>query len=141
MELTLLRKYPRPTYCIGKLSVDGVPFCDTLEDPVRAAGVKILGQTAVPAGAYEVILSWSPRFGRVLPLLVDVPGFDGVRIHAGNTAEDTQGCILVGWNRERGKVLSSRVTETALVARLMGAVEKGERIYLEIKEEVWKQMC
>ncbi len=134
MKISIERKYRRPTYTIGRLSVDGEPFCDTLEDPVRAPGLKAPGDTAVPAGAYEVILTHSPRFGRVLPLLLDVPGFTGVRIHAGNTAADTEGCILVGWNTQKGRVTSSRLTEEALTARLKRAEADGEKIYLEIRE-------
>lgn len=134
MNIVVCRKYRRPTYTIGVLSVDGEPFCDTLEDPVRPRGVKIAGQTAVPAGAYEVVLTYSPRFKRVLPLLLDVPAYEGVRIHAGNTAADTAGCILVGFNRQRGKVLDSRATEAALVQKMQLRAAAGEKIYIEIKE-------
>lgn len=133
MRISIERKYRRPTYTIGRLSVDGEPFCDTLEDPVRAPGQKIPGDTAVPAGAYEVILTRSPRFKRVLPLLLDVPGFTGVRIHAGNTPADTEGCILVGQNTLRGMLTQSRAAEAALTARLAHAGKAGEKIYLEIK--------
>lgn len=135
MHIVLTRKFKRPLYTIGTLAVDGEYFCDTLEDPVRPAGQKVPGQTAVPAGVYEAVLTLSPRFKRVLPLLLDVPGFTGVRIHAGNTAEDTQGCILVGWNTEKGRITSSRLTEDALVTRLKRAQDEGEKIYLEIKEQ------
>ena len=136
MHIVLTRKFKRPLYTIGTLAVDGEYFCDTLEDPVRPAGQKVPGQTAVPAGVYEAVLTLSPRFKRVLPLLLDVPGFTGVRIHAGNTAEDTQGCILVGWNTEKGRITSSRLTEDALVTRLKRAQDEGEKIYVEIKEAV-----
>lgn len=134
MNIELTRKYKRPTYTIGSLAVDGLPFCDTLEDPVRPRGVKITGDTAVPAGVYEVMLTYSPRFKRVLPLLLDVPCFEGVRIHAGNTAADTAGCILVGFNRERGRVLDSRRTEAALVQKMQMRAAAGEKIYLKIME-------
>lgn len=140
MNIVLNRKFKRPLYTIGTLAVDGEYFCDTLEDPVRPAGQKVLGQTAVPAGVYEAVLTLSPRFKRVLPLLLDVPGFTGVRIHAGNTAEDTQGCILVGWNTEKGRITSSRLTEDALVTRLKRAQDEGEKIYLEIKEQFGGKM-
>lgn len=133
MNISLIRKYKRPNYTIGRLRLNAEDFCDTLENPVRVPGVKVAGLTAIPAGMYEVILTDSPRFRRVLPLVLSVPGFSGVRFHAGNTVADTHGCILVGWNTERGKITSSRLTEDALVARLKRCVDDGEKIYLEIQ--------
>lgn len=93
---------------------------------------KVKGQTAIPAGRYQIVLTYSPRFKRILPLLLDVPQFTGVRIHRGNTAKDTEGCILVGFNREVGKVLDSAVTEQRLMAVLQNAVNKGEQIFITI---------
>ena len=92
---------------------------------------KIPGRTAIPAGVYEVIVNISPRFRRKLPRLLDVPGFDGILIHRGNTAEDTSGCILVGENRERGKVINSTRYEVQLTGILERAQEKG-KITIEI---------
>ena len=96
MELVLERRYLKPSYTIGCLSVCGTRFCDTLEDRVRdlKQEPKVPGATAIPAGRYEVIVNRSPRFGRDLPRLLDVPGFEGILIHRGNTAKDTAGCIL-----------------------------------------------
>jgi hypothetical protein len=120
MKLDLYRKPSSVNCTIGELFVDGVRECTTLEDVVR--DVKILHETAIPAGTYKVILTQSNRFKRVLPLLVDVPGFSGVRIHAGNTAADTEGCILVGSRVGVEAVLESRSAFNKLFDR-MTAVE------------------
>lgn len=138
MRLTLRRTALKPTYTIGRLEVDGAYFCDTLEPTVRDAnrnGVfdgaerKVCGNTAIPYGRYKVTLTLSPRFGRILPLLHDVPQFTGVRIHSGNTADDTEGCILVGYNRAVGKVLDSRKTEQRLVNMM---IDRYEDITIDI---------
>ncbi len=139
MRLTVKRIALRETYTIGRLLVDGKYFCDTLEPTVRDVnrnGIfdgderKVPSLTAIPYGHYKVTLTMSPRFGRMLPLLHDVPQFAGVRIHSGNTAADTQGCILVGYNRERGKVLDSRRTEQRLVALML---ERRENVDIDIE--------
>lgn len=97
MKLTLRRHASGLTCTIGDLYVEGVWFSNSLEDIVRPE--KIAGETAIPAGTYKIVVTESPRFGKPLPLLIDVPNFEGVRIHAGNTDKDTEGCILVGhWN-------------------------------------------
>lgn len=133
MRLILKRLYLKTDYTIGKLYMDGKYFCDTLEDQVRdlTKERKIPGRTAIPAGVYEIVVNVSPRFKRKLPRLLDVPGFDGILIHRGNTAEDTAGCILVGENRERGKVINSTQYEVQLTGILERAQEKGE-ITIEI---------
>ena len=120
MRLVLKRIAFRKTYTIGKLYVDGVYFCDTLEDPVRE-GEKIYGRTAIPAGKYDVLITMSPRFRKMLPLLLNVPGFEGVRIHSGNNADDTEGCILVGVNDKPGWISQSRATMTRLMTKLESA--------------------
>lgn len=106
MEITLNRKLKLENKTIGELLINGKKFCDTLEDKIRLVwsflpirkllGVKIFGKTAIPAGRYQVVLAYSNRFKRVLPLLVNVPQFEGVLIHGGNTEADTEGCILIG---------------------------------------------
>jgi len=96
MRLTLKRTTFTPQSTIGELSVDGRFVCHVLEDVVRPAGQKVFGKTAIPAGTYGVIVNMSARFRMLMPLLLKVPGFEGVRIHAGNTAADTLGCLLVG---------------------------------------------
>ena len=118
MELKLIRVYKSDTYTIGKLYINGNFFCDTLEDTVRVLNSKedkIYGKTAIPSGIYEVKLYKSPKFGRYLPLLINVPFFTGILIHSGNTPEDTEGCILLGDNNEKGKVYNSKKYEKELV--------------------------
>lgn len=135
MKLKLERLYLKSDYTIGVLYVDSTRFCDTLEDRLRdlTKEVKVPGLTAIPAGVYEVVVNISPRFRRKLPRLLNVPGFDGILIHRGNTAEDTAGCILVGENRERGKVINSTRYELQLTEMLERAQNKGERITIEIE--------
>lgn len=106
MELKLKRIAYRDKYTIGRLFINNVYFCDTLEDVPRET--KIANETCIPIGKYKVIISWSNRFKRQMPLIVDVPGFDGIRIHAGNTSKDTSGCILVGENKLTGRLINSR---------------------------------
>lgn len=132
MEITVRRRALRPTYTIGSMYVDGAYLCDTLEDAVRS--VKIPGETAIPAGTYEVIVNRSPRFRRDLPRLVDVPGFNGVLIHRGNTPADTSGCVLVGENKQIGKVINSTGYEIELVRRCKEAVARGEKITITIRQ-------
>lgn len=140
MKLTLIRHSKRDTYTIGKLLVDDVYFCDTLEDRDRGLRqemdlqwikyLKVYGKTAIPTGNYSVAITYSPKFHRELPLVLDVKGFDGIRIHSGNTENDTLGCILVGENKVKGKVLNSRVTFDKLMKKLLTAKDS---ITLEIK--------
>jgi len=130
MKLTLERIYKADTYTIGKLFIDGVLFCDTLEDVVRPTTEKVWGKTAIPNGTYKVILNMSNRFKCLMPLLLNVPSFDGIRIHAGNTAEDTHGCLLVGKNTIKGKVTDSRKTFSDLMAILQ---ESKTEITITIK--------
>ena len=118
MKLKLIRIYKAETYTIGNLYVDGELFCDVLEDKVRPNGEKVYGQTAIPAGTYKVILNMSNRFKCIMPLLLNVPNFEGIRIHSGNTSEDTHGCLLVGKNTEKGKVTDSRKTFQNLMSIL-----------------------
>ena len=139
MILVLLRHPSTPIATIGRLWMDGEPFCWTLEDPVRERpGVpvsdwKIPGKTAIPAGRYGVVLTMSPRFKRELPLLVDVPGFAGVRIHAGNRATDTEGCILPGMDRGDDFVGRSKEAEAALIYRLSAARTRGDPVTLDVR--------
>ena len=131
MKLDLRRLELTGQSTIGRLAVDGVDFCWTLEDVVRT-GPKVYGQTAIPTGTYAVQLTMSPRFKRVLPLLLNVPGFEGVRIHPGNTAADTEGCILVGLGHADDRITDSRAAFDALFARLKAAADRGEAISLSI---------
>lgn len=133
MNIKVQRHFQGETYTIGALSVDGTYLCDTLEDKVRKVGEpKIYGRTAIPAGKYKVMLWASPKFKRWLPKLVNVPGFDGILMHRGNTDIDTSGCILVGENKIKGKVINSTVYELKLVEMCRNAYKKREEIWIEV---------
>lgn len=123
MKLLLKRIAFEDTYTIGKLYIDGQFFCDTLEDKVRPFGEKVFGETAIPSGIYKVVLTRSERFKRVLPLLLNVPDFEGIRIHGGNTAVDTHGCLLVGVNDKKGQLSQSKFT----LYRLMQILSKANK--------------
>ena len=158
MELILERIAKRKTYTIGRLSLTAAPspiergdskaspkggglegasyFCDTLEPTWRdyANGAyKVKGRSAIPEGRYAVVISFSPKFQQWLPILLGVPKFEGIRIHAGNCSEDTEGCILVGKNREVGKVLDSRIWLHRLKQKIVEAKDKGEAVWITIK--------
>jgi hypothetical protein len=138
MKILLQRIALRENYTIGKLSVNDKYLCDTLEDCVRpnAQGAgKIAGQTAIPAGIYPVDYTYSYRFKTYLPELKNVPNFTAIRIHAGNTDKDTQGCVLVGENKIKGQVINSRSTLAKLLAILEPAYRVCEAINIEIKEK------
>ena len=130
MKLFLQRIAQTPEYTIGRLEINGKFFCHTLEDAVRKE--KIAGKTAIPAGTYQVIVNRSPKFKRDLPLLLDVPNFEGIRIHRGNTAKDTSGCILVGENKVKGKVINSTKYETLLTAILKRELQSGSNISITV---------
>lgn len=118
IQLKLKRIAYKDTYTVGKLYIDDIYFCDTIEDKVRELNSikdKIAGETAIPKGAYQVILNVSPKFKRLLPRLLSVPFFEGILIHRGNSAKDSAGCILVGENKEVGKVINSTKYETKLI--------------------------
>ena len=143
MRILLQRHALKAGYTIGRMEINGRYFCDTLEDTDRGlresmtedeiAALKVKGATAIPTGTYRIDMQTrSQRFGRVLPRLVSVKGYSGVLIHSGNTADDTEGCILVGENRERGKVLNSRATLERLLVFLRAAQAEGEKIELTI---------
>lgn len=140
MRLTLKRIANRPTYCIGRLYINGKYFCDTLEDTDRGMSsvmsedelkeLKIKGETAIPVGIYKVLITYSPKYKKNMPLINNVPAFSGIRIHSGNSAKDTEGCILVGKNTVVGRLTESRNTYNALFKRLQ---QKGSNdITIEI---------
>lgn len=138
MEILVKRIAKKETYTIGKMYIDGKYFCDTLEDKDRGLSQsmteeeirkrKVYGLTAIPAGAYKVIVNYSERFGKLMPLLLDVKGYAGVRIHSGNTPSDTLGCILVGRNTAKGMVTESRKT----FLRLMETLKRNNEVVLRI---------
>ena len=124
MKITVIRRYKKEDYTIGDLYIDGKWFSNTLEDRVRELNTledKVYGKTAIPEGVYHVKLTYSPRFKKILPEVLNVQFFSGIRIHAGNTADDSEGCILVGENKAKGKVLNSRKTLEMLMKILKSA--------------------
>lgn len=144
MELRVERRWPKEDYTIGILFVNGVRFSETLEDKVRPNGVKIYGRTAIPYGRYRIDMNitsakfknrnWAKPYQGKLPRLIDVPNFTGVLIHVGNTAADTEGCILVGNNRIKGMLLDSTVRFCELMDNyLVPAWNKREEIWITIE--------
>ena len=154
LELLLDRKYKKETYTIGNLYVDGEWFCNTLEDKDRGLSqtmpleeikkAKVYGETAIPTGRYEVRMDivspkyngvkwYKDNFGGRMPRLESVKGFSGILIHSGNTALDSNGCILVGMNKAKGKVLDSRATFQKLWKIFEQARKAGKTIYLTVK--------
>ena len=134
MKLRVERLWKKPAYTVGRLFVDGKFFCNTLEDTVRDLSneKKVYGQTAIPYGEYKVVYNWSPKFGRNLPRLLNVPAFEGILIHPGNTADDSAGCILVGRNTEVGRLTESRYTSDKLNVLIEDVQRGGESITIEI---------
>ena len=143
MEIKLIRKYYQAKYTIGRLYVNNRFFSDCLEPPSlhlteRSALGTILiakykGYRAIPTGRYRILITRSRRFGRWLPLLMNVKGFEGIRIHAGNKPEDTRGCILLGFNRRKGYVLDSTRCVLTLVKMMTEAIAKGEKVFMEVR--------
>lgn len=124
MKIKVDRIYKGESYTIGKMYLNGEYFCDTLEDAIRP--VKIPNETAIPAGTYKVEVTYSPRFKRNLPLLIDVPNYTGIRIHNGSNKDHTSGCILVGFNTSKGKLTDSRKTSDQLTNLLKSLSEPIE---------------
>ena len=154
MEIIIRRTAFKEGYTIGNLYIlpeqvnneeKAVPewFCNTMEPTTRKLTSrmpltiirrhKIIGKTAIPTGRYRILITRSRRFGRWLPLLMNVKGFEGIRIHAGNKPEDTRGCILPGFNRRKGYVLDSTRCVLTLVKMMTEAMEKGEKVFVTVK--------
>lgn len=139
MKLTLIRDTYTSKSTIGRLFIDGVEFCYTLEDVVRAKGVKVYGETAIPEGVYSVTMTYSNRFKEMMPLLYNKPDnsvqdgkgvrFDGIRIHSGNKAEHSHGCILLGSTKSKDFIGNSKTTYKEFL-KLLG---EFDIIKLEIK--------
>ena len=153
MELKIERKWKKADYCIGVLYIDNVRFCETLEDTDRGLSsempvgkinqLKLYGVTAIPRGRYRVVLSvsqkfktktWAKKYGGLVPELLDVKGYSGVRIHPGSNASSTSGCPLVGRNKVVGGLVDSQKTYYALMDEyLLPAHKAGEEIYITIR--------
>lgn len=152
MEIRTDRRYKKETYTISNLYVDDVWFCNVIEDRDRGLRsdhsleyirrVKVPAETAIPTGRYRVTLSvQSPKFSKkakyawckgYLPRVLGVPGFDGILMHAGATAADSAGCLIIGMNTEKGKVTSSMVTLKKLYEKMQAAVQAKETIWLTV---------
>ena len=132
MNIKVVRKNYTDKSTIADLSIDGVHYCFVLEDKVRGTNEsKVFGKTAIPAGKYRVVISFSNRFQRYLPEVLEVPGFQGIRIHEGNTEADSLGCLILGNKKAVDSVFESKKATTSFIAKLK-AVEKKEKIYIEI---------
>lgn len=142
LHFTLIRKYRKEAYTIGQLYENGVFLCNTIEDRDRGLNnnmsasailkIKVANETAIPTGTYKLTISESSKFKRDLIEVVGVPGFLGIRIHRGNTAQDSAGCIIPGINSERGKVTDSTKYEELLTKKVRAAIAKNEECYLTI---------
>ena len=149
MKLLLKRIAKKPTYTIGHLYVDGKYVADTLEDKDRGLSQhmsldeikskKVYGETAIPTGTYQVVTNivspkfkdkaWAKPFGGKMPRLINVPGFEGILMHPGNTDKDSLGCILIGQNKVKGKVINSQAT----FGKLMSILGKANDITITIE--------
>jgi len=134
MKIEVVRHTCTPRSTIGSMYLDGRFECYTLEDVVRQ-GEKVPGQTAIPEGIYTVQITFSQRFKRDLPLLLNVPNFEGVRIHSGNRAEDTEGCVLVGGAVLPDEVRGSRAAFDGLYAKLLAAWFRKEPMEITVRHE------
>lgn len=142
MILRLERKFLGDDYTIGHLYMDGLRLCETVEDKVRDLNRdgdlddpgegKVYARTAIPYGRYRLDLTMSPKFTRLLPLVMNVRHFTGIRIHRGNTAEDSAGCILPGENKVKGGVIHSTEYEMKIVERMLKAKSNGEEMWIDI---------
>lgn len=153
MKIRVERKWPKPTYSIGRFYIDGIFYCNTLEDADRGLkqtdsldyikSRKVANETAIPKGTYKVAMNvtspkyaasswyWSLCQGKV-PRLLNVPGFDGILIHTGNNPLQTSGCLLVGKNTKVGQLTESKETFKKIYKLMKSAYDKGEEITIEI---------
>jgi len=135
MELKILRKEFTSQSTIGDFLIDGEFYFYVLEDMIREPGVKVPGKTAIPEGRYKVIIDQSTRFKRAMPHVLNVPGFEGIRIHAGNTDKDTEGCPLLGYTKSKDFVGNSRLAFNRFFDILYEALIH-DKVYLTVEREV-----
>lgn len=133
MNLLLIRTECGEACTIGELYLGSQRICYTLEDVVRADGVKVYGETAIPAGTYDVDMSYSNRFKKIMPELLNVPGFAGIRIHGGNTEHDTLGCILVGMVRSAAGISNCKPALDRIHQLIAGELAEGKRVAITIQ--------
>lgn len=136
MELKIIRKWFTEKSTIGMLYVNGQFECYTLEDKVRDYPNKIAGQTAIWYGTYKVVIDFSQRFQKLMPHILNVPLFEGIRIHPGNTDKDTEGCILPGTTKSEDFVGQSKVAYDKFFEKLKTAIDAGEEVMITISEEM-----
>jgi len=142
MKFVMQRGQSKHGVTLSRVMLDGTFVCDVLEDEVREVpgqpveSWKVHGKTAIPAGTYEIAAEDSPRFGPDTLTLRNVPGFKYIRIHAGNAAEDTEGCLLPGLRMNETRVASSRAALARLRELVLPALQKGEHVSIEIKAAV-----
>lgn len=135
MEIKLHRKEVVGQATLGELWIEGTSFkCYTLEDVERIE--KVMNQTAIPTGRYKLRLSLSTRFKRITLEVLDVPNFEGIRIHAGNTENHTSGCPLVAWSRDKGRIIRSNACEIAITALATQMQNDGEEIWLTVTSDL-----
>ena len=142
MELKLIRKYRKTDYTIGILYINNEYFCEILEDIDRGLKdsmsleeikkIKIKDQTCIPYGKYQILMTYSPKYKKIMPLINNVKGFEGIRIHSGNTNKDTSGCLLPGFNKIKGQVINSRETFNKLYSLIQTAINNKENVTIEI---------
>ena len=141
MELLLERKYLKSNYTIGNLFINGKFYCNIIEDTVRdfnkngildCGELKISGHTAIPYGEYEIKVTYSPKFRRELPILLEVKHFEGIRIHRGNTEKDSSGCLIPGENKKKGMVINSTKYELELTKLIKECNNRKEKVTIKI---------
>lgn len=135
MTIRIIREPSHDGTTLGVVFLDSRFYCFSLEDQIRE-GVKIPGETAIPAGRYEVRITWSPRFNRLLPEVLAVPGFEGIRLHPGNTIADTSGCILLGIQRAGVRILESGKACAYVQEQIQAAADRGEATWLTVENPV-----
>ena len=131
MQVMITRNWKKPDYTIGRIFVNNAFFCNSMEDTDRGLRqgmpleeikrLKVYGKTAIPTGTYTILMTYSPKYKKKMPQVMNIPGFEGIRIHPGNTPEDTLGCILPGDNKVKGKVVDSTKRFNQFVNMLLGA--------------------
>lgn len=134
LEFRLERKEYTQDTTIGELSVNGFHLFYTLEDIVRSKGVKVKGKTAIPAGRYQVQNTWSPKYQRIMPLIMDVPMFQGIRIHGGNDEDDTEGCVLVGLFKQTNRIHTCKPALDVVYSLINAAELLHRKVWITVED-------